>query len=249
MIHEDIPMTRSHFVFLALLATGISSGAKEAGKKKADPAATKLLADARAARVQWTDFPGFKADLTVNINGKITRGKVVVAEDGKLKLELADAAAQAWTKRVLGSTISHRLDNSRSLDTPCAFADDNAHHPLGRAIRVLNDEFHSSYRIRDRQVIVVNREMKEHGIRFSITVLENRITEEKKYLPACFVVNTWDVKTGGLRSSETHHQTWKRVGKFDLPARTTIVTATTEKQEGRSITLSHHKLLESKSSR
>jgi hypothetical protein len=242
-------MTRCLLIFLTVAATGISACAKEPGKKKADAAATKLLADARAARVQWTNFPGFKADITVNLNGTITRGRVLVPEDGKLKLELSDAAALAWAKRVLGSTISHRLDNSRSLDTPCAFTDDNAHHPLGRAIRVLNDEFHSSYRIRDRQVIVVNREMKEHGIRFSITVLENRLTEEKKYLPACFVVNTWDAKTGGLRSSETHHQTWKRIGKFDLPARTTVVTATAEKQEGRSITLSHHKLLESKSSR
>ena len=75
----------------------------------------------------------------------------------------------------------------------CAFEDDVADHPLGRAIRVLSDEFHSSYRIRDRQVIVVNREMKD--IRFTITVMENEVNPEGKFLPACFVVNTWDTKT------------------------------------------------------
>ena len=67
--------------------------------------------------------------------------------------------------------VSHRLDNSAGLDTPCAFLDDNKDHPLGRSLRVLNDEFHSSYRVRDRQIIVVNRQMKDS--RFTISVLEN----------------------------------------------------------------------------
>ena len=80
---------------------------------------------------------------------------------------------------------------------------------------MLSDEFHSSYRIRDRQVIVVNRDMKD--ARFTITVMENEVNKEGKFLPVCFVVNTWDAKTNALTSSETHHQTWKRVGAFDLP--------------------------------
>jgi hypothetical protein len=207
-----------------------------------DPAATKLLADARAARANWTNFPGFTADVAVNIDGKVTRGRVTVRHNGKLKLDLGGGNAEKWARGVLGSTVGHRLDDSASLKTPCAFADHDTDHPLGRAVRVLNDEFHSSYRIRDRQIIVVNRQMKEHGVRFTITVLENRQNAEKKYLPACFVVNTWDIKTGSLRRSEAHHQTWTRVGDFDLPRRTTVVTAGTGKQEARSITLSNHKL-------
>ncbi len=211
---------------------------------RADPAATRLLAEARAARARWTNFEGFAADVAVNVEGKITRGKVLVHAEGKLKLDLPDPAAQGWARRVLASTVAHRLDNSASLDTPCTFADDNADHPLGRAIRVLNDEFHSSYRIRDRQISVVNRQMKERGVRFTITVLENRLNVEKKFLPVSFVVNTWDLKTGALHGSEAHHYTWKRVGKFDLPARTLVVTAGKDKQEGRSLTLSNFKLNE-----
>ncbi len=126
-------------------------------------------------------------------------------------------------------------------DTPCAFEDDVADHPLGRAIRVLSDEFHSSYRIRDRQVIVVNREMKD--IRFTITVMENEVNQEGKFLPACFVVNTWDTKTNALTSSETHHQTWKRLGAFDLPESLLVVKATADgKQEARSLKLSNIQL-------
>jgi hypothetical protein len=209
--------------------------------EKADPAATKLLAEARAARARWDHFPGFSADLEVNLDGKITTGRVQVNSRGKLEMKLNDEAAEKWARGTLASTVAHRLDNTASLETPCAFADDNADHPLGRAIRVLNDEFHSSYRIRDRQIIVVNRRMED--VRFTITVLENLRNREKQFLPADFVVNSWDLKTDALRSSETHHQTWERVGDFDLPATTLVVRATTGKLEARSLRLSNHTLL------
>jgi hypothetical protein len=136
--------------------------------------------------------------------------------------------------------VGHRLPGTASLDTPCAFADDVKEHPLGRAIRVLNDEFHSSYRVRDREIIEVNRHMESS--RFTITVMENRFNEEKKILPACYVVNTWDGKTNALKSSQTFHQTWQRVGAFDLPLTVTVVTATAGKQEARSLKLSDWKL-------
>ena len=156
-----------------------------------------------------------------------------------LKVENADA--EKWAKHTLASMVGHRLRGGPDEETPCAFADDEEHHPLGRAIRVLNDEFHSSYRIRDRQVIVVNRQVP--GARFTITVMENVLTKEKKFLPACYVVNTWDAKTDALTSSETHHQTWQRVGAFDLPKKTLTVKATNGKLESRSIKLSKIQLM------
>ena len=50
---------------------------------KPDPQATKLLADARAARAQWENFSGFTADVEVNFDGKISRGKAIVAKTGR----------------------------------------------------------------------------------------------------------------------------------------------------------------------
>jgi hypothetical protein len=219
--------------------TGAEKGSKE-GKKEADPAATKLFAEARAARATWSNFPGFTADLEINHEGKVQKGKVEVSAAGKVTLMVPDPDASGWALRQLASIVSHRRDDGAAANSPCVFADDNADHPLGRAIRVLDDEFHSSYRIRDRQVIVVNRQMKES--RFSIVVTENHVNEEKKFLPACYVVNTWDTKTDALQSSVTHHQTWQRVGKFDLPLATTIVEASAGKQEARSLKLSNHQL-------
>jgi hypothetical protein len=106
---------------------------------------------------------------------------------------------------------------------------------------VLNDEFHSSYRIRDRQVIVVNRALRD--TRFTITVMENRLNAEKKFLPVSYVVNTWAAEGGALRSSAAHHQTWQRVGHFDLPHTATVVTASAGKLEARGLKLSNFRLL------
>jgi hypothetical protein len=209
---------------------------------KEDPAATKLLAEARAARAQYVHFPGFTADIDINLDGKVHKGKVEVTNTGKVTVTAADGDkdAEAWARGQLSSTVGHRLDDSTSLNTPCGFADEDEHHPLGRAIKVLNDEFHSSYRVRDKQIIVVNRGMKDS--RFTITVMENYTTEEGKFIPATYTVNTWDLKTEALKSSQSHHHTWKRVGKFDLPETLTVVTATDGKLEAMGLTLSHFAL-------
>jgi hypothetical protein len=146
---------------LAVPALGADRPADE--KSQADPAATKLLAEARAARAQWEDFPGFRADLTINLDGKVTKGTVEVSAKGKVTIHAPGADTQSeagrWAIEQLASLAAHRLDNSAALDTPCAFLDDNKDDPRGRALRVLGDEFHSSYRVRDRQIIVVNRQM------------------------------------------------------------------------------------------
>jgi hypothetical protein len=210
---------------------------------KADPEATQLLADARAARANWEHFPGFSADLEVFFDGKVVKGHAVVNAKGKVEVDLANAGAEAWAKRMLASIAGHRMDSGTEAPTPCAFLAEDTGHPLGRAIRVVNDEYHSSYRVRDRQITEVNRHMKD--VRFTIIVLENRRNEEKQFLPACFTVETWDLKTDALRGSETQHQTWHRVGKFDLPATTTVVTATAGKLEARSLKLTNHQLASS----
>ena len=224
---------------LAATASALPAADKEV-KPDADPAATKLLADARAARGVWKDFPGFTADLEVNVDGKLVKGRAIVDAKGEVTLKLPEEENERWARRTLASIVGHRLDDGSTANTPCAFEDDVGDNPLGRAVRVLGDDFHSSYRIRDRQVIVVNREMKDS--RFTITVIENVLNKEDKFLPTCFVVNTWrdDDKGGFLASSETHHQTWKRIGAFDLPETLTVVTASPAagKLEARSLKLS-----------
>ncbi len=222
---------------LALLPLGEE---KPGAKLVENPEATKLFAEARAARATWEHFPGFTADVELNLDGKVLKGKVEVDAKGKTTVHLSDAEAAAWARRTLGSIVSHRLGGPSESNPPCAFADDDVHHPLGRAIRVLNDEFHSSYRVRDHQIVVVNRTMKD--VRFTITVMESIPTAEKKFLSGHFVVNSWDLKSNRLVRSESHQQTYQRVGHYDLPKTVLVVTAGDGKQEAKRLTISHPQL-------
>lgn len=196
-----------------------------------DAAATKLLKDARAARYTWENFPGFSADLSVNDNGVISRGSVVVMGNGRVKLEgFANEKLEKFLNTQLRSLVSHRLDNASDRDTPCCLADDNANYPLGQKIHVLNDELHSSYRIRDKQIIEVFRQMGDK-IQFKITVLKNRVTPDKKFLPETYVVNTWEISSDRLISSQSFHDQWQKVGGFYLPSSLMIVSASSQQTD------------------
>ena len=217
--------------------------ADNAPAPKEDPAASKMLKGARAARALWANFPGFTADAEVNFDGKTSKGAVRVDPAGKVTFSGIDAAMEPWAKRSLASTVGHRIDESAERDTPCAFPDDNKDHPLGRTVRVLTDELHSSYRIRDNQIMEVNRQMRD--TRFTISVVENRPNAEGKFLSVAFVVNYWNADNNDLTKSESHHQTWNRVGKFDLPVTTTVITSSKQPAElAQTLTLSNHRLLE-----
>lgn len=229
----------------------VKADSKETAKPKEDPEASKLLKEARAARAQWDDFPGFTADVEVNFDGKFGKGTLKVDAHGKLHFDKLDKEMLAWAKDTLGSVVFHRLDRSASRNTPCCFTDKETNHPLGRAIRVLTDELHSSYRVGNRQILEVNRQMP--GMRFSISMLENRTNPAGKFLPVSFVVDTWDLASGKLKSSQAWHQTWVRVGQLDLPASVTNITASGKEppakdspamsKQVRRLTLARHKLL------
>ncbi len=227
--------------------------AGQSAEPKADPAATKLLAEARAMRAVWTNFPGFTADVAVNFDGKTAKGKLRVSAGGKkVTVEGLPEEFESWTSRELESMVNHRLPSTSDRETPCAFTDDVTDHPLGREIRVLNDELHSGYRVRGKEIVVVNRTMKTQ--RFTITVLESITNKEGKFLTTSFVVDYWNLETNDLFRSNAETQTWTRVGDFDLPAMTRVVTARGKPSSGdapkedaftaKSLTLSNHKLLE-----
>ncbi len=192
-------------------------------KAAEDPAATRLLKDARAARALWEKFPGFSANVRINHNGQVINTHLQVQDNGKLTFDIADPDTKKFVRQQLASLVGHRLPGGTEKATPCAFADKNEDHPQGRKIVVLGDKMGSSYRVKDNQLLEVNRGMK--GSRFTITVLKNDVTPEKKYLASQYVVHTW--KNGGneLLDSTTFHHTWKRVNGLDLPDTLTIVIA------------------------
>ncbi len=117
------------------------------------------------------------------------------------------------------------------------FADRDERHPLGRLLTFVGGEMASSYRIKDDQILVVNRTFGAQNM--TITVSENEKNPEGKFLSRDYTVQYWDAKTGKLDRTETIRNRWKRVGKIDLPVEITVSTASSSGLTVRSVTLSN----------
>jgi hypothetical protein len=56
-------------------------------------------------------------------------------------------------------------------------------------------------------------------------------------------VQYWDAASGSLKRTESVEERWRRVGRWDLPERRTVTTASAAGLSVRSMTLSQHELL------
>jgi len=208
---------------------------------KNDKAAAKLLARARDARAVWEDFPGFTADIVVQVEQRQAKGKLKVGAEGQVEVELNGLPPEdlKWVKRHLGSVTQHRLPDG-SLGDDAALVQEEGTHPLGQRIRLAEEVMGSEYRIKDDVVRQVNRLMGKQ--RLVINVLDVTRNAEGKYLPSVFNVATWDVASGDLGASQMVTHKWLRVGKFDLPQHVQEVDCRKGGNQVRLIELSGHKL-------
>ncbi len=210
---------------------------------EAQPSASELLAQARAARAVWNDFPGFAADLVVTLDGKQFLGKVEIDARGRFELQLEGEGsdeARRWASRHLRSLVMHRMPDG-SLSDEAEYVDDDRQHPLGRKIRLKGDGMGSVYRIRDNVVRQVNRAA--GPTRFTVTVLDVTWNDEQKYLPSAFGVTVWEADKGTLQSSQQCLHQYARHGAYDLPTR--IVEVEVGSNHGyaaREILLTGHRL-------
>lgn len=220
-----------HYATLAL--RDAESGTSAAAPAASDAAsAAALLRKARVARAEWHGFPGFEAELMLTADGRQQTGTLRVDARGEVQLHGFDEADVRQIRGILRSLVAHRMPE-REEDDRVSFVSPEAPHPLGRLIRLDYDSvMASTYRIDGDVIREVNRKA-EDG-RFTISVLQVHRNPEGKYLPAFYVVNTWKAD-GTLRSSTAVHQTWTRVGAFDLPA--TYETVTAGSQEHRTLAL------------
>jgi Protein of unknown function (DUF3386) len=212
----------------------------------ADPAAVALFEEARA---QWKDFPGFSAALKGSLDGRACEGSMSIDAKGKVSfadLDPSQAEAVApWVQEQLESIVLHRLARAAQGSKPVLrFAETRDDHPLGRLLIFDGGKFASSYRVLDKQIMVVNRHAGKENM--TITVLHNERNAEGLFLPRSYTVQYWDATSGALKRSETVQERWQRVGSWDLPAQHTVTTATEAGLSVRSFTLSKHELLKGK---
>ncbi|HWY87580.1 MAG TPA: DUF3386 family protein, partial [Gemmataceae bacterium] len=220
-------------------------------RKDADPKAVALFEEALAARAEWRDFPGFEAKIAGNVAGRRFAGTVTI--DGKGQVAFADndpshqETVVDWVEAQLGSIVLHRLAKPQAPDRPrpvLRFAEGAGEHLFGPLLIFDGGKFASSYRVKDRQIMVVNRNMGKENM--TITVLDNDLNKEGEYLPRTYQVQYWDAKTGKLARTETFQNRWQRVGTWDLPALNQVATASDAGVVVRSFTLADHVLLRKK---
>jgi hypothetical protein len=215
-------------------------------EKGADLKAVALFQEALAARGHWKDFPGFTANVQGYANGKRFTGTVTIQAAGGVHVDIADQSAQGWVQEQLESIVLHRGAGNSSRSTGKSepvirFADTDTAHPLGRLLVFEGGRFASSYRVKDKQIMVVNRHMGKENM--TITVLENDRTKEGQFLPRTYTVQYWDAVKGNLKRTETIQDRWLRVGSWDLPAAHTVALASDTGLAVRTFTLSKHQLL------
>jgi hypothetical protein len=206
----------------------------------ADPDAVKAFESALAARATWQDFPGFKAKITGQVDGRPFDGKVTVAADGAVSSDFAEDPLASWAQEQMESITMHRAAGSNNEHPVLRFADEDTEHPLGRLLAFEGGQFASSYRVKNDQITTVNRFL--DGRHMTISVLENEKNAEGNYLPRTYVVRYWNGETGKLERTETVRERWTRVGKWDLPVEHLLTVGSDTGFSSRSFVLSDHEL-------
>jgi hypothetical protein len=171
-------------------------------RQGADSQAVSLFQEAVAARAQWKDFPGFTARFKASVDGRPFEGTVKVNAKGEIELTTEEEAAYEWVESQLTSIVLHRgVEPQPSSPAPkemvLRFAAERDDHPLGRLLLVEGGRFASSYRVKDQQIMVVNRHLGKQNM--TITILDNDKSAEGRFLPRSYTVQYWDAATGELQ--------------------------------------------------
>ena len=226
-------------LFFAILLLAFAGDPLKAQEVHDDPEARALLEEARQRVVVWDRFPGFKAKLEVNQDGKRSSGELTVSPSGKVEVELQDREATEWASGILKSIVNHRLklETHKHEEAPVTFGLKDQ-HPLGRLVKK-GDRSSSTYRIKGRQILQVNQKTGKGWL--SLNVLEY-IPTLHGFLPKQVAVFQLDEK-GSLVKSTVFTDEYVEVERFWLPKSRVIIAAQGGKIEVSTLQFQEHRLL------
>lgn len=210
---------------------------------KDDPEARELLRRAFDKTARWpTDFTGFRADLTVNVDGKEFKGAVTVKSAQDVAITLDDAEVQKWATGTIAMIAVHRGPRTfdQSDGKSVLTLERGAVHPMGQTIRI-HDNLNSHYRIKDDRITQINRTM--GPMKFTINVEDSALTQDHKYLTTRYTVYYFNPQSGALTNVESFTDTHVRIGQADLPASRRIIFAENGTVSVKTLTFSNHHLL------
>lgn len=215
-----------------------------------DAAARELLKRAYEKTSRWgVDFPGFVADLRLNNNGKMYKGKVTVRSPKEVEVTLEVPTDQEellkWAQGQIGMMAIHRA--SRPFEEadgryPLTFAEED-NHPLGRQILIHGDGMNSRYRIANDRIQQISRNMGK--MRFTINIEDTMATSDGKFLTTKYVVFYYS-PTGELSSVESFtDQPFEYNGVY-LPGTRRIISSGEKEASVRILEFTNHQWLSSR---
>jgi hypothetical protein len=238
---KEVKFSRTYLSLMfnvAAAPTTMQSASAKPVAVQADAGAVAVLREAHEARANWkAGFPGFTADAVYRLNGKEARGTITVKSDFSIEYALGDKELETALRPSFASLIMHRRGGGEAPNYQGTWRDTQP-HLLGRAIN-LNDELGSFYRIRDRQIMEVNRVMGSQ--RFTNTVLENEATK-LGFLPRAWSVAYYDRETSKLLRTSTTQVSWTWIGDVFLPATLQTVNAHDAGTDVSRLELTNHRL-------
>lgn len=231
-------------IFASLPALSIAEskhGATE--EEKGDGRA--LLRGTREHREAFSPrFGGFRARLRIQWDGKQHSGTLLFKPPRALEVTLEDEEARRRVEETVRSMIFHRMPPRRRDRTqpqkPLRLGIPDSHW-LGRKV-YLGDRYESSYRIRDNQILEINRQMGD--TRLVITVIENQFTPKGRHLPRHFLVTLFDMETGALKSASAYTDEYVEMEGNFLPKRRQITSTRKGRTQNLDILMEEIELLE-----
>lgn len=183
----------------------------------ATPSASEAMAAARKGRQVWRSFPGFQARVIATRDGQRQDFDLTVSSNGEMKTSGNFEGDWAWVKSALDSVIGHRFaESEETASDGFVYVDgDAAASPQGRLIRSTDPMEKSQWRVRGDVLTEVHRITEKTHLRIGVSEVWR--TPDGLHLPRSFSVVTWDRGTGAIRKVRNVHQTWERMGAFDLP--------------------------------
>ena len=208
-----------------------------------DPRARELLRRAFNKTSRWPDrFGGFEADLSINVNGNVTKGKVTVKSSKEVEVSFPNEDLKKWAQGQISMIATHRgprnFDESDGKYSLSFAGEEN--HPQGPRIRI-GDSMGSTYRIKDDRITQINRKMPY--VAFTINVEDSAFTQDDKYLTTRYTVYYFSPKDGSLSNVESFSDTHVRISDADLPATRRIISYENGEMITRTINFTNHKPL------
>ena len=170
-----------------------------------DPKARELLKRAAEKTYRWPkDIKGFSADLVIEEQGKVAKGRVEIRSARDVKVSLDDEDLGKWAEGQIGMMAVHRMPRSfdESDGQYSLTLGEPDHHPYGQKIIVNGDAMNSNYRVSNERITQINRKMEK--IAFTINVEDSRTTSDGRNLTTRYTVYYFSPKDNRLVNAESY---------------------------------------------